>query len=64
MEVLDEFSEKLTNHGLRENQPNASEKEFVRAFLIVMGLIILRESKNIDLSETEKRKGVCIILKL
>ena len=31
-------------------------KEFVRAFLIVMGFIILRESKNIDLSETEKEK--------
>lgn len=58
---LEEALEVLTNlvktnqSWVERNQPNASER-IRQSFLIVMGLIILRESKNIDLSETEKEK--------
>ena len=46
---------KTNQSWVERNQPNASER-IRQSFLIVMGLIILRESKNIDLSETEKEK--------
>ena len=58
---MEEALEVLTNlvktnqSWVERNQPNASER-IRQSFLIVMGLIILRESKNIDLSETEKEK--------
>lgn len=58
---LEEALEVLTNlvktnqSWVERNQPNASER-IRQSFLVVMGLIILRESKNIDLSETEKEK--------
>ena len=63
---LEEALEVLTNlvktnqSWVERNQPNASER-IRQSFLIVMGLIILRESKNIDLSETEKKRCMHIL---